>query len=214
MESAGGLAAAYLAGTDKSREFTLQQKVEEALLKAGVGARDAVTASIKKQMDAEDRLAVSKQIFDLKKEADDQTALAKATLQGADALEEYNFQKALQVALIDKGLAVGSKEYDQLQARIKAQQEELNLAKRAANAPSIMDRLIPAQKLLNDYVADQNALNAAMKLNSAEADKYEEALRLLALEYEQNKNAASAWGKFTEGAVDRLMKPLLMPGAT
>ncbi|UPU93517.1 hypothetical protein M0766_03530 [Pseudomonas putida] len=48
MESAGGLAAAYLAGTDKSREFTLQQKVEEALLKAGVGARDAVTASIKK----------------------------------------------------------------------------------------------------------------------------------------------------------------------
>ncbi|HFL2185790.1 TPA: hypothetical protein ACG3DQ_000769 [Pseudomonas putida] len=204
IESAGGLAAAYLAGTDKSREFTLQQKVEEALLKTGVGARDAVTASIKKQMDAEDRLAVSKQIFDLKKETDDQTALAKATLQGADALEENNLQKALQVALIDKGLAVGSKEYEQLQARIKAQQEELNLAKRAANAPSIMDRLLPAQKLLNDYIADQNALNAAMKLNSAEAGKYQEALRLLALEYEQNKNAASAWGKFTEGAVDRV----------
>lgn len=204
IKSAEGLAAAYQSGADRTREFALQQKVEEAILRTGASVRDAVTAAIQKQMDAEDSLAISKQAFDLGKEAADQVALAKATLQGADALEAYNVQKAMQVALAGKSIAAGSKEYEQLLAATKAQQAAVKVAKRAADAGSIMDRLYPEQKLLREYTEGQEALNKAMELAPERTSEYQEALRLLGLEYEQNKSAASAWGKFTEGAVDRV----------
>lgn len=204
IKSAEGLAAAYQSGTDRTREFALQQKVEEAILRTGASVRDAVTAAIQKQMDAEDSLAISKQAFDLGKEAADQVALAKATLQGADALEVYNVQKAMQVALAGKSIAAGSKEYEQLLAATKAQQAAVKVAKQAADAGSIMDRLYPEQKLLREYKEGQEALNKAMELAPERTSEYQEALRLLGLEYEQNKSAATAWGKFTEGAVDRV----------
>ncbi len=43
-----------------------------------------------------------------------------------------------------------------------------------------------------------------MELAPERTSEYQEALRLLGLEFEQNKSAATAWGKFTEGAVDRV----------
>lgn len=204
IKSAEGLAAAYQSGTDRTREFALQQKVEEAILRTGVSVRDAVTAAIQKQMDAEDSLAISKQAFDLQREAADQVALAKATLQGAGALEAYNVQKAMQVALAGKNIAVGSKEYEQLLSATRAQQAAVKVAKQAADAGSIVDRLYPEKKLLREYTEGQEALNKAMELAPDKTSEYQEALRLLGLEYEQNKSAASAWGKFTEGAVDRV----------
>ncbi|WP_449432356.1 tape measure protein [Pseudomonas putida] len=204
IASATGLAAAYLAGTDRSRELTLQQKVEEALLKAGASARKEVEAAIRGQADAEDRLAVAKSAFDLGKETNDLLAQARATLQGAKALEAYNLQKATQVALAGKNVAVGSKEYAQLLAATKAQQQAVKVAKQAADAGGILDRLYPEKKLLREYTEGQEALNKAMELAPEKASEYQEALRLLGLEYEQNKSAASAWGKFTEGAVDRV----------
>ena len=204
IKSAEGLAAAYQSGTDRTREFALQQKVEEAILRTGASVRDAVTAAIQKQMDAEDSLAISKQAFDLGKETADQVALAKATLQGADALEAYNVQKAMQVALAGKNIAVGSKEYEQLLAATRAQQTAVKVAKQAADAGGVMDRLYPEQKLLREYTEGQEALNKAMELAPERTSEYQEALRLLGLEYEQNKSAATAWGKFTEGAVDRV----------
>ncbi|WP_207869503.1 hypothetical protein [Pseudomonas sp. 51_B] len=204
IKSAGGLANAYLAGADRSREFTLQQKVEEALLKSGAGARKEVEAAIRSQADAEDRLAVAKSAFDLAEETELLLAQARATLQGTAALEAFNVQKAMQVALTGKNIAAGSQEYDQLLAAIKAQQAAVKVAKQAADAGSIMDRLYPEKKLLREYTEGQEALNKAMELAPDKTSEYQEALRLLGLEYEQNKNAATAWGKFTEGAVDRV----------
>nr|CAC9203407.1 ATPase involved in DNA repair [Pseudomonas putida] len=204
VRNAQGLAAAYLDGTDKSREFGIQQKVEEALLKAGAGARKEVEAAIRGQADAEDRLAVAKSAYDLGKETEDILAQATATLQGTAALEAYNVQKAMQVALAGKNVAVGSQEYEQLLAATKAQQEAVKIAKQASDAGSIMDRLYPEKKLLREYTEAQAALNQAMQLAPDKAAEYQDALRLLGLEYEQNKNAATAWGKFTEGAVDRV----------
>ncbi len=204
VRSAQGLAAAYLDGTDKSREFGIQQKVEEALLKAGAGARKEVEAAIRGQADAEDRLAVAKSAYDLGKETEDILAQATATLQGTAALEAYNVQKAMQVALAGKNVAVGSQEYEQLLAATKAQQEAVKIAKQASDAGSIMDRLYPEKKLLREYTEAQAALNKAMELAPDKAAEYQDALRLLGLEYEQNKNAATAWGKFTEGALDRV----------
>ncbi|MDT3749740.1 hypothetical protein [Pseudomonas kurunegalensis] len=204
VESAQGLAAAYLAGTDKSREFGVQQKAEQAMLRAGAGARKEIEAAIRGQADAEDRLSVAKSAFDLAEETEQLLAQARATLQGAAALEAYNLQKAMQVALVGKNIAAGSKEYDQLLAATKAQQAAVKVAKQAADAGSIMDRLYPEKKLLREYTEGQEALNKAMELAPEKTSEYQDALRLLGLEYEQNRSAATAWGKFTEGAVDRV----------
>lgn len=204
VRSAQGLAAAYLDGADKSREFGIQQKIEEALLKAGAGARKEVEAAIRGQADAEDQLAAAKSAYDLGKETEDILAQATATLQGTAALEAYNVQKGMQVALAGKNVAVGSQEYEQLLAATKAQQEAVKIAKQASDAGGIMDRLYPEKKLLREYTEAQAALNQAMQLAPDKAAEYQDALRLLGLEYEQNKNAATAWGKFTEGAVDRV----------
>ncbi|MGO0684803.1 tape measure protein [Pseudomonas fulva] len=204
IASAEGLADAYLAGNDRSREFTLKQKVEEALLKSGAGARDAVTAAITRQMAAEDKLAVSKQAYDLQQEAADQTALAKATLQGAAALASYNAQKALKVALAGKSIAQSGAEYDALVAATRAQLEAIEVAKQASSAGSLMERLYPEQKLLKDYIEDQKALNAAMALYPENAAAYQAALAKLGNEYEVNRSKSTIWGQMTEGAIDRV----------
>ena len=204
INSATGLAAAYLAGTDKSREFTLQQKVEEALLKTGAGVRKDVEKAIHDQQDAQDKLNISKAAYDLGKETEDLLAQAKATLQGADALAAYNLQKSMTVALAGKNIEAGSKEYAQLLAATKAQQDAVKAAQQASEVGSIMDRLYPEQKLLREYTEGQAALNKAMELAPEKAADYQAALVRLGLEYEQNKNAATAWGQFTEGAVDRV----------
>ncbi|MGO3031236.1 hypothetical protein [Pseudomonas helleri] len=204
VASATGLAAAYLAGTDKSREFSLQQKVEEALLKTGAGARAEVEKALKAQQDAQDKLNISKAAYDLGKETEDLLAQAKATLMGADALAVYNVQKSMTIALAGKNIEAGSKEYEQLLAATKAQQDAVKVAQQAASAGSIMDRLYPEQKLLREYTEGQAALNKAMELAPEKVADYQAALVRLGLEYEQNKNAATAWGQFTEGAVDRV----------
>lgn len=198
------MADAYLAGADSVRELAIQQKIEEELLKTGAGAHKEVEAAIRGQADAEDRLAVAKSAYDLGKETEDILAQATATLQGTAALEAYNVQKAMQVALAGKNVAVGSQEYEQLLAATKAQQEAVKIAKQASDAGSIMDRLYPEKKLLREYTEAQAALNKAMELAPDKAAEYQDALRLLGLEYEQNKNAATAWGQFTEGALDRV----------
>jgi hypothetical protein len=204
ISSANGLAAAYLAGTDKTREFSEQQKIEEALLKAGASARGEVTSKIKEQMDAQDKLAVSKAAYDINTETAGLLAQAQATLRGADALEQYNVQKAMQVALAGKNIEVGSQEYQQLLTATKAQQEAIKVAKQASDAGSIIDRLYPSSKLLRDYAEDQAALTKAMELYPERADAYRDALQRLSLEYQQNQRAATVWGQFTEGAVDRI----------
>ncbi|WP_282396519.1 tape measure protein [Pseudomonas sp. PS01298] len=204
IKSATGLAAAYLDGTDKSREFSLQEKVDEALLKTGSAARDEVIAKLTAQQDAQDKLNVSKSAYDLGKETSDIIAQAQATLMGADALAAYNVQKAMTVALANKNIEVGSEEYKQLLAATEAQQDALKIAQRAANAGGIMDRLYPEAKLLKDYTEDQKALNAAMALYPENAASYQAALVKLGNEYEVNRSKATLWGQMTEGAIDRI----------
>jgi len=204
IASATGLAAAYLAGTDKSREFSLQQKIEEALLKTGSAARAEVIAKLTAQQDAQDRLNVSKAAYDLGKETADIIAQAKATLQGADALAAYNSEKSMTIALAGKNIAVGSEEYKQLLAANKAQLDAVKIAQQAGNATGIMDRLYPESALLKSYVEDQKALNAAMELYPANAAQYEDALAKLGNEYEVNRSKATIWGQMTEGAIDRI----------
>ncbi|MBX9406026.1 tape measure protein [Pseudomonas baetica] len=204
IQSATGLAAAYLAGTDKSREFSLQQKVEEALLKTGAAARAEVEKALKAQQDAQDKLNVSQSAYNLQQETADLIAQAKATLMGADALAAYNAEKALTIALAGKNIEVGSEEYKQMLAATEAQKEALKLVQQAGSAGGIMERLYPEAKLLKDYTADQEALNAAMALYPKNAASYQDALAKLGNEYEVNRSKATIWGQMTEGAIDRI----------
>ena len=204
IASATGLAAAYVAGTDKSREFSLQQKVEEALLKTGSAARAEVIAKLTAEKDAQDKLAVSKSAYDLGKETADLIAQAKATLMGTDALAAYNSEKALTIALAGKSIEIGSEEYKQMLAATEAQREALKLVQQAGNSSGIMDRLYPEAKLLKDYTEDQKALNAAMELYPQNAASYQDALAKLGQEYEVNRSKATLWGQMTEGAIDRI----------
>lgn len=203
-KAANDLSDAYLAGVDNIRAITLQQKVEEELLKTGASARGKVTEAINAQMAAEDRRDVAKNIADLRSEASLTLAQATATLQGTDALEAFNVQKSMQLALIGKGIEYGSQEYDQLLLATKAQLEHNKALEQASSANSIVDRLYPQTKLLRDYTQEQEALNKAIELYPEKADAYRDALQRLGVEYQQNKNAATSWGQFTEGAIDRV----------
>lgn len=204
IQSATGLAAAYLSGTDKSRQFSLQQKVEEALLKTGGGVRKDVEKAINDQQNAQDKLNLSKSAYDLGKETADLIAQSKATLMGADALAAYNAEKALTIALAGKNIEVGSEEYKRMLAATEAQREALKLVQQAGSAGGIMDRLYPEAKLLKDYTEDQKALNAAMELYPQNAANYQSALAKLGREYEVNQSKATIWGQLTEGAIDRI----------
>ncbi|WP_256823702.1 tape measure protein, partial [Pseudomonas kurunegalensis] len=203
-KSSNDMADAYLSGADSVRELAIQQKIEEELLKTGAGARDAVAAAVNREADAKDRLDINQYIANLRVENASTVAQAAATLQGRDALESFNITKAMTVALSGKKIAVDSAEYKQLLELTKAQLANNKALEQANSVEGIVDRLNPQVKLLRDYTAEQKALNAAIASGNGDTALYQGTLAKLALEYEQNKNAATAWGQFTEGAVDRV----------
>ncbi len=203
-KSSNDMADAYLAGADSVRELAIQQKIEEELLKTGAGARDAVTAAVNREADAKDRLDIDQLIASMRAETTNTLAQATATLQGADALETFNIKKSMSIALSGKKIDIGSKEYEQLLEQTKAQLAANKALEQANSIEGIVDRLNPQVKLLRDYTKEQKALNAAIASGIGDTALYQDTLAKLALEYEQNKNAATAWGQFTEGAVDRV----------
>jgi hypothetical protein len=203
-KSSNDMADAYLSGADSVRELAIQQKIEEELLKTGVGARDAVTAAVNREADAKDRLDINQYIANLRVENANTVAQTAATLQGKDALESFNITKAMTVALAGRNIEVGSKEYQLLLDQTKAQLDANKALEQANSIEGIVDRLNPQVKLLRDYTKEQKALNAAIASGIGDTALYQDTLAKLALEYEQNKNAATAWGKFTEGALDRV----------
>lgn len=203
-KSSNDMADAYLSGADSVRELAIQQKIEEELLKTGAGARDAVTAAVNREADAKDRLDINQYIANLRVENASTVAQAAATLQGRDALESFNITKAMTIALSGKKIATDSVEYKQLLEQTKAQLDANKALEQANSIEGIVDRLNPQVKLLRDYTKEQKALNAAIASGIGDTALYQDTLAKLALEYEQNKNAATAWGQFTEGAVDRV----------
>ncbi|MBA5956235.1 tape measure protein [Pseudomonas lactis] len=203
-KSSNDMADAYLSGADNVRELTIQQKIEEELLKTGAGARDAVTAAVNREADAKDRLDINQYIANLRVENASTVAQAAATLQGRDALESFNITKAMTIALSGKKIATDSVEYKQLLEQTKAQLDANKALEQAGKVESIVERLDPQVKLLRDYTEEQEALNAAIAQGTDKTPLYQDALAKLGLEYEQNKASATAWGKFTEGAVDRV----------
>ncbi len=204
LKSSNAMADAYLKGADNVRALTIQQEIEEELLKTGAGAREKVTRAINAQHDAQDRLDVAKTIAEMKVEIQSLEKEAKATLQGTAALEAFNVEKAVKAELAGKNIAVGSEEYKQLLATTKAQLEANKALEAANKANDIVDRLNPQIKLLKDYTDEQKALNAAMSLYPENAALYRDALVKLGNEYEVNRSKATLWGQMTEAAIDRI----------
>lgn len=203
-KSSNDMADAYLSGADSVRELAIQQKIEEELLKTGAVARDKVTAAVNREADAKDRLDITQSIASMRTETTQTLAQATATLQGKDALEAFNIQKSMTVALAGRNIEVGSKEYQLLLDQTKAQLDANKALEQAGKVEGIVDRLNPQIKLLRDYTDEQDALNAAIARYPEKADIYRDSLTKLGLEYEQNKAAATVWGQFTQGAVDRV----------
>lgn len=202
--AADAMAGAYFAGADSVRELTLQQKIEQELLKTGAGARDAVTAAVKRQQDALDRLDLGKRYADLKLDTDQLHAQAVATLAGVDALQAFNAQKMLSAALAGKNADALGAESQQLLEQIKLNQEAAKAVEQAGKVQGVMDRLYPQQKLLRDYTEEQQALNKAIELYPEKADQYRAALERLGAEYEANKRSTTAWGQWTVSALERV----------
>lgn len=203
-KSSNDMADAYLAGADNVRELTIQQKIEEELLKTGAGARDAVTAAVNREADAKDRLDITKSIASMRIETTQTLAQATATLQGKTALEAFNIQKSMTVALAGKNIEYGSKEYQLLLDQTKAQLDANKALEQAGQVEGIVDRLNPQIKLLKDFTAEQEALNAAIQRYPENAALYQDALAKLGQEYEVNQSKATIWGQLTEGAIDRI----------
>ena len=202
--AANQMADAYLAGADNVRAITIQQQIEEELLKTGAGARDKVTAAVNALQDAEDRRDVNKKIAEMKVEIDNTLKQATATIQGTAALEAFNIEKAVQAELIGKNIAIGSEEYKQLLATTKAQLDANKALESAGRIEGIIDRLNPEIKLLKDYEQAQQDIYAAMELAPGKTALYQDALVKLGNEYEVNRSKATIWGQMTEGAIDRI----------
>lgn len=203
-DKANGMADAFLRGADASEEFELKQRVEQELLKTGEAARDKVTEAIKRQMDAESRLDVAKHVYELKTETSQLIAQATATLQGRDALDDFNDSKALAAVLAGKNAAAMGEEVAQLKEQIKQQRLAQKALEDAEDVQGILDRLDPQAKALRDYKEEVRKLTQAMEENPDAAEVYADALRRLGIEYEENQRKASTWGRFTEGALDRV----------
>ncbi len=204
VKSSNAMADAYLAGAENIRALTIQQEIEEELLKTGAGAREKVTKAINAQHDAQDRLEVAKTIATMRTEVEWLEKEAKATVRGTAAVEAFNVEKAVKAELAGKNIALGSKEYDQLVAMTQAQLEANKALEQANKANDIVDRLNPQIKLLKDYTEEQHALNRAMELYPEKAALYQDALVKLGNEYEVNRSKATLWGQMTEGAIDRI----------
>nr|WP_314586562.1 DUF4214 domain-containing protein [uncultured Pseudomonas sp.] len=201
---AQGLADAYAAGKDSLYELTLQQRVEEELLKTGAGAREQVTAAVKAQMDAEARRDINKATRDLQLETAALISQGVATLQGVTSLEAYNLERAKSEILAGRNAEALDKETSAYLEAMGKRNQALKVSQQLASVEGIMDRLQPQTKLLRDYKKEVEALSKAMDSDKENSAKYAEAIRLLGLEYEQNRVKATAWGQFTEGAVDRV----------
>ena len=203
-KSSNDMADAYLSGADSVRELAIQQKIEEELLKTGAGARDAVTAAVNREADAKDRLDIDQSIANFRVENANTVAQTAATLQGKDALESFNITKAMTIALSGKKIATDSVEYKQLLEQTKAQLAANKALEQAGQVEGIVDRLNPQIKLLKDFTAEQDALNAAIARYPENAALYQDALAKLGNEYEVNRSKATIWGQMTEGAIDRI----------
>ncbi|VVO44316.1 tape measure protein [Pseudomonas fluorescens] len=202
--AANEMAEAYLSGADNIRAITIQQRIEEELLKTGAGARAKVTAAVNALQDAEDRRDVAKATSELKVEVEQILKQATATLQGKDALDAFNVTKAMTIALSGKNIAEGSKEYELLKLQTEEQLKANKALEQAGQVEGIVDRLNPKTKLLRDFTNEQDALNAAIGRYPANAALYQDALVKLGNEYEVNRSKATLWGRMTEGAIDRI----------
>ena len=203
-KSATDMATAYLNGADSVRDLSIEQKAQEQVLKTGADSYDMVKAALIGLRDAEDSRNIAQSIANMRVEVTQTLAQATATLQGKTALEAFNIQKSMSIALSGKNIEYGSQEYELLLQQTKAQLEANKALEQAGQVEGIVDRLNPQIKLLKDFTTEQEALNAAIARYPENAALYQDALVKLGNEYQVNQSKATIWGQLTEGAVDRI----------
>lgn len=198
------MAEAYLKGGDAIRQATQQAQIENEVLKLGAQARGQVTEQVKALADARDREALSKSIDDLRTENAQMASLAAVTLQGAEAITEYNVRKDLAAALSGKNAQAVAVESSEMEALIRQHYEYKDQLDALSRVEGIMNRLYPEREAMDNYRSDLMAINEAMGKYPERAGEYEQAIYKLNAEYATGGQQVSEWQQLTERALDSI----------
>ncbi len=202
-QSANLMADAYLGGADNVRELSLQEKVEQELLKTGVGAREAVTRAIREQQNAIDRRDLGKLIADTRQQTGDlqaQTevlvANSRSVTEGTAAQSAYNIEKSVLAALAGKDADALQKETAELQRQALVQEEARKGLEAHQEIAGLIDSTATSQEKLNRRIEHLNELMAQAKTP--------EEITAIQRAMQQARNETSQWAQFTERQLDRV----------
>ncbi|NLY14596.1 MAG: phage tail tape measure protein [Gammaproteobacteria bacterium] len=202
-KSANAMADAYLAGADSVRALTLEQKVEEQLLKTGASSRSAVVKALKDQQDALDRLDITKQVSsmlllnkDLQAQIGILQANTKSTVAGREAQRAYNIEKQLTAALAGKNADALSKETKELRNQLKAQEDLREELEALGKIDRLIDSTATAQERLNRQLAELSELRTWAETP--------EQIRAIDRAMREAQREASQWAQWTESSLERV----------
>lgn len=196
--------AGALKFTDATAGLVLQSDAHtQALERNGAACVQAAESQEALNL-AKERGDLAESTVRLEEQTEQLRAQAEATLKGKEALDAYNLANAESILLAGKHTEALGREADKAAEALKRNKEASKVLEQAGQANGILDRLFPKEKQAREYADEVAALNQAISMYPEKADKYREALAKLSAEYENNREKATIWGKFTQGSVDIL----------
>lgn len=228
-----GITNSLDAQLQSAQRLTVEERTRQQLTKAGVDLdSEAAKAQLEKARQVDAASAAAKAATEAEREGEKaKRAAAAADKKRAEEIqrvldtllpmEAAERKHAEQLAVLDSLVRSGDLSWQEYQVAVqnawatlnkvefdKAAQEmrkgEQEAKRLAAELQSIEDRLDPLGAAARKYQQEQAKLNAAIAKGGPEADKYRATLTKLEAEYAENQRAATAWGKWTESALERV----------
>lgn len=216
-----------------AQRLTVEERTRQQLTKAGVDLDSAAAKTqLEKARQVDAASAAAKSAAEAEREGEKaKRASAAADKKRAEEIqrvldtllpmEAAERKHAEQLAVLDSLVSSGDLSWQEYQVAVqnawatlnkvefdKAAQEmrkgEQEAKRLAAELQSIEDRLDPLGAAARKYQQEQAKLNAAIAKGGPEADKYRATLTKLEAEYAENQRAVTAWGKWTESALERV----------
>lgn len=228
-----GITNSLDAQLQSAQRLTVEERTRQQLTKAGVDLdSEAAKGQLEKARQVDAASAAAKAAAEAEREGEKaKRAAAAADKKRAEEIqrvldtllpmEAAERKHAEQLAVLDSLVRSGDLSWQEYQVAVqnawatlnkvefdKAAQEmrkgEQEAKRLAAELQSIEDRLDPLGAAARKYQQEQAKLNAAIAKGGPEADKYRATLTKLEAEYAENQRSATAWGKWTESALERV----------
>lgn len=228
-----GITNSLDAQLQSAQRLTVEERTRQQLTKAGVDLdSEAAKTQLEKARQVDAASAAAKAAAEAEREGEKaKRAAAAADKKRAEEIqrvldtllpmEAAERKHAEQLAVLDSLVRSGDLSWQEYQVAVqnawatlnkvefdKAAQEmrkgEQEAKRLAAELQSIEDRLDPLGAAARKYQQEQAKLNAAIAKGGPEADKYRTMLTKLEAEYAENQRSATAWGKLTESALERV----------